>query len=322
MSAVESWKWSLGLAFLGSGRPSSRPTETALTALGEAECASSAESGGRSTRFLSVWIEQPQRALSTLLIGNTLANIGVGALAASVAADLVAGHVGWAGRATRRGPGHGASPPSWCSTRSRPRRWPSGARSTPGARHHPGDPAPHLAARPASTAATSRAASGCHAPASAAAPRPPAPPVTSEEIEYLDRRSGTREGVLDEVKEELLNSVLEFADRVVKEIIGPPDAHGGARPGCARDEIVRVVTGNPYSRMPVYEGSADNIVGILMVRDIVLEVARGPQPHPLGPGPQAGLLQSRADEGLAAAATAAAQDPPGGGGRRVRRNER
>ena len=43
---------------------------------------------------------------------------------------------------------------------------------------------------------------------------------------------------------------------------------------------MRVVTENPYSRMPVYEGSADNIVGILMVRDIVLEVARGPGPSP------------------------------------------
>ena len=48
----------------------------------------------------------------------------------------------------------------------------------------------------------------------------PGPAVTSEEIEYIIEM-GTREGVLDEVKEELLNSVLEFADRVVKEIMVP-----------------------------------------------------------------------------------------------------
>ena len=46
------------------------------------------------------------------------------------------------------------------------------------------------------------------------------PAVTSEEIEYLIEM-GNREGVLDEVKEELLNSVLEFADRVVKDVMSP-----------------------------------------------------------------------------------------------------
>ena len=108
---------------------------------------------------------------------------------------------------------------------------------------------------------------------------PPGPAVTSEEIEYIIEM-GTREGVLDEVKEELLNSVLEFADRVVKEIMVPRTRMVALDRDAPRDEIVRVVTENPYSRMPVYEGSVDNIVGILMVRDIVLEVARGPSPSP------------------------------------------
>ncbi len=58
------------------------------------------------------------------------------------------------------------------------------------------------------------------------------PPVTSEEIEYLIEM-GTKEGVLDEVKEELLNSVLEFADRVAKEIMVPAHADGRHRPGRA-----------------------------------------------------------------------------------------
>jgi CBS domain containing-hemolysin-like protein len=41
------------------------------------------------------------------------------------------------------------------------------------------------------------------------------------------------------------------------------------------EQIVRIVTENPYSRMPVYEGTIDNVVGILLVRDIVPELARG-----------------------------------------------
>jgi len=42
------------------------------------------------------------------------------------------------------------------------------------------------------------------------------------------------------------------------------------------DELVRIVTDNPYIRMPVFEGSVDNEEGILMVRDIVHELRQGP----------------------------------------------
>ena len=107
----------------------------------------------------------------------------------------------------------------------------------------------------------------------------PGPAVTSAEIEYIIEM-GTREGVLDEVKEELLNSVLEFADRVVKEVMVPRTRMVAIDRDAPREEIVRVVTENPYSRMPVYEGSVDNVVGILMVRDIVLELTRGAGPFP------------------------------------------
>ena len=48
----------------------------------------------------------------------------------------------------------------------------------------------------------------------------PSPTVTSEDVDYVIK-SGTREGVMDKVKEELLNSVLEFGDIVVKEIMTP-----------------------------------------------------------------------------------------------------
>jgi putative hemolysin len=101
------------------------------------------------------------------------------------------------------------------------------------------------------------------------------PPVTSEEIEYLIEM-GTREGVLDEVKEELLNSVLEFADRVVKEIMVPRTRMVAIDRDAPPEELTRIVTENPYSRMPVFQGTVDNIVGILMVREIVLELRRGP----------------------------------------------
>jgi CBS domain containing-hemolysin-like protein len=98
--------------------------------------------------------------------------------------------------------------------------------------------------------------------------------VTGEEIEYLIEM-GTREGVLDEVKEELLNSVLEFADRVAKEVMVPRTRMVAVDVQAPPEELVRIVTENPYSRMPVYQGSIDDVIGILLVRDIVPALRAG-----------------------------------------------
>jgi putative hemolysin len=272
VSAVESWKWVLGLAFLvGSAFFSS--SETALTALGEARSRQLQESGGRRARFLSTWIEEPERVLSTLLIGNTLAAIGLGALSASVASDLAAAHLGWAEGTTvamatvlttvvvlffgeivpktlaKRRPVHLALATIRAVRLLTWLLWPV-------------------------TSATSWAASRFMRLFGGAASTA-APPVTSEEIEYLIEM-GTREGVLDEVKEELLNSVLEFADRVVKEIMVPRTRMVAIDRDASPEELTRIVTENPYSRMPVFKGTVDDIVGILMVREIVLELRRGP----------------------------------------------
>jgi CBS domain containing-hemolysin-like protein len=41
------------------------------------------------------------------------------------------------------------------------------------------------------------------------------------------------------------------------------------------EELVRVVTENPYSRMPVYDGTVDDVVGVLLVRDIIRDLRPG-----------------------------------------------
>jgi CBS domain containing-hemolysin-like protein len=271
VSDVPGWKWLLGLAFL-AGSAFFSSTETALTALGESRARQLRESGGRRARFLTAWIEHPERVLSTLLIGNTLAAIGVGALSASVAADLVAGHAAWAEGGAVAGATFLTTVVVLFFGEIVPKTM---------AKRRPAELA--LATMPAArfltwllwpvTGATSRAATAFMRLAGSGSSA--APPVTGEEIEYLIEM-GTREGVLDEVKEELLNSVLEFADRVVKEIMVPRTRMVAIDRDAPPEELTRIVTENPYSRMPVFQGTVDNIVGILMVREIVLELRRGP----------------------------------------------
>jgi CBS domain containing-hemolysin-like protein len=260
----------LGLAFL-VGSVFCSGTETALTALGDARARQVLEAGGRRARLLAIWVQHPERVLSTLLIGNTLVNIGAGALAGNVALEVSRAY-GW-GEGTVLAALTGATTAGILF-------FGEIVPKTLGKRHPVrvalwSIPMVHLLywlLWPVSTGLV-RATNWLVALFGSA--RPTGPAVTSDEIEYLIEM-GTREGVLDEVKEELLNSVLEFADRVVKEVMVPRTKMVALEKTATPEEVVRVVTSNPFSRMPVYEGSVDNVVGILLVRDIIQELARGP----------------------------------------------
>jgi CBS domain containing-hemolysin-like protein len=244
-------------------------TETALTALGDARARQLRDGGGRRARMLSLWIDHPERVLSTLLIGNTLVNVGAGALAAAVADGLARG-MGWSTATTVAATTAVATGVILFAGEIVPKTL---------AKRHPIRVA--LAAIPVVrlvaavlwpvTSAVQRATNRAVRLLGGDAER--APSVTGEEIEYLIEM-GTKEGVLDEVKEELLNSVLEFADRIAKEIMVPRTRMVAIDREAPPDELFRIVTENPYSRMPVYEGSVDNVVGILLVREIIGEVRR------------------------------------------------
>ncbi len=270
MDGVDRWKWILGAAFL-AGAAFCSGAETALTSLGEPRARQLHEEGGRRGRSLALWLAHPERVLATLLIASTLVNVGAGALAASIGADLAA----------RWGRGEGLVVAVVTGLATVAVLFLGEIVPKTVARRHPARVA--VAAMPAVralalllrpiAAATTRIASAVVGPFGGAAPATPA--VTSAEIEYLIEM-GTREGVLDEVKEELLNSVLEFADRVVKEIMVPRTRMVAIDEAASPEALVRVVAENPFSRMPVYRGTVDEIVGVLLVREIVQELRDGP----------------------------------------------
>ncbi len=268
MGAVPTSLWLLAAFFVAASAFCSG-TETALTTLGDLRARQLRDAGGRRAQMLALWIDHPERLLSTLLIGNTLVNVGAGALAAAIADGLAQG-LGWPAGATLAATTalatagilfFGEIVPKTVAKRDPVR---VALAAIPLAR------ALATVLWPVSSAATRATDALVRAFGGSAAP----PSVTSAEIEYLIE-VGTKEGVLDEVKEELLNSVLEFADRVAREIMVPRTRMVAIDREATPDELFRIVTENPYSRMPVYEGSVDNVVGILIVREIIGEVRRG-----------------------------------------------
>ena len=73
------------------------------------------------------------------------------------------------------------------------------------------------------------------------------------------------EGVLEPEQMELVNSAMEFRDKVARDIMIPIEFVEAVPSTMPTPELVKVAAALSYSRLPVYEGSRDNIVGILPV---------------------------------------------------------
>jgi len=97
------------------------------------------------------------------------------------------------------------------------------------------------------------------------------PDVTEEDIEYIISL-GRRQGAIDKAKEEMLASVIEFTDTDVGEIMVPRTEVVALPLACPYDEVVRICAESGFSRMPVYDGTIDTVVGIFMAKSLIRPV--------------------------------------------------
>ncbi len=241
--------------------------ETALTALGEAKSRQLAEQKKVGFGFLQTWLERPEQVMTTLLLGNTLCNIGASALATVIFERYFAHAVAIATGVmtllilylSEISPKTFAKDhPEWMVRRILPLTavfyWMLFPVSYP---------LFWLTTRVNRLVAARRGVVA-------------APSVTSEDIDYVINL-GTREGVLDKVKEELLNSVLEFGDIVVKEIMTPRTQMQAIDRESTSAEILAQLSKMHLSRIPVYQGSVDSVVGILYAKSLLADLQKGTQ---------------------------------------------
>ncbi|MDD6059227.1 MAG: hemolysin family protein [Ruminococcus sp.] len=88
------------------------------------------------------------------------------------------------------------------------------------------------------------------------------PTVTEDELKYMIDEI-EKEGVIEEQESELVKSALEFDEITVNEILIPRTKITGIEINSTIDEIKEIFGSEMYSRLPVYEKSLDNIVGII-----------------------------------------------------------
>ena len=85
------------------------------------------------------------------------------------------------------------------------------------------------------------------------------------------------EGILDPEQQALVNSAMEFRDKTAKDIMIHIDQVDAVPSSIPVKELVKLATTLSYSRLPVYEGSRDNIVGILPVNLFLSTYVSGKQ---------------------------------------------
>ena len=103
-------------------------------------------------------------------------------------------------------------------------------------------------------------------------------PFTSEEeLRYLVRE-GTAKGIFEKVEEELVHNAFEFADTTVREIMTPRLAMQGLDVATPPDEVLPRAAEISHTAFPVYEGSPDQTVGVVALKDLFRAVARRERP--------------------------------------------
>lgn len=83
---------------------------------------------------------------------------------------------------------------------------------------------------------------------------------------------GRRKGVFDETEEKLIHGVFEFADRSVKEVmVSRPNVYS-INIEDSKDDILKYIVENEFSRYPVYRENLDKIVGVVYQKDITKQI--------------------------------------------------
>ena len=95
--------------------------------------------------------------------------------------------------------------------------------------------------------------------------------ITEEELENL-LDTAEDEGVIDESETELLQSALEFTDLDAADILTPRIDVIGFELHDSMDHILNTIAESQFSRYPVYERTIDHVVGILYVKHLLKEL--------------------------------------------------
>jgi CBS domain containing-hemolysin-like protein len=94
--------------------------------------------------------------------------------------------------------------------------------------------------------------------------------VTRDEIQDIIE-TGEREGVIEEDEHEMLQRIFRFNNTIAKEVMTPRLDMDAVSADADLEEAIQTCVRSGHERIPVYEGSLDNVIGIVEIGDLVRE---------------------------------------------------
>ena len=258
MDAGDSWRLALlVICLVLSGFFSA--SETAFIALPRARLMHLVRSGRPGADRVSHIIQRPERFLATVLLGNNLVNTAAAALATVLALNLI-DNQGLSVLAATAGVTtilllFGETVPKNIAWRrservafavSRPIRLVELALS------------PVVTLLQVFSTMTNRALGISSV----------APQIGEEEIRTMIA-AGAQTGTMEAAEAALLEKVFRFGDRQMREIMTPRPEIVWIEQGDRLQEFLEVYTEHTHTRFPVYDGSMENVLGVLSVKDVL-----------------------------------------------------
>jgi len=103
------------------------------------------------------------------------------------------------------------------------------------------------------------------------------PETQAEAVDALIE-AGQEEGILDESNRNLIQSVVQFSEKTVRDAMKPRPEMVAVAADTTVEKLIELLRVRPFSRIPVFEGTIDNIVGIVHAQD-VLQIADAEAPN-------------------------------------------
>jgi putative hemolysin len=252
----------MGLLLIASGFFSS--CETSLFSLSRLSRERLSRSERSIDRYVAALLRQPRRLIVTILLGNELVNITFSALAAGLTERLVSG---WSevaavltstaltvplillfGEVTPKSLALRVAE-SWARVCARP----LGLFA--------------LVATPVRLVVTAVAGTVVRLLGGGASPPPPSVLGEAEFKALVD--VGSAEGELEAAERRLIHNVFKFGDRTVAEIMTPARNVYSLSYELPLARLCAEVSRNAFSRIPIYRGRRENVVGIVFAKDLV-----------------------------------------------------
>ncbi|MFC1540981.1 hemolysin family protein [Candidatus Latescibacterota bacterium] len=86
-------------------------------------------------------------------------------------------------------------------------------------------------------------------------------------------KSETEAGVIEQDEQEMIESIMEFSDTTVKEVMVPRIDMVAAEDDASIDELLGLFESEGHSRIPIYEGRVDHILGFVYAKDLLAYIS-------------------------------------------------